>query len=66
MTQIEYVMPFCSVLPHFTSARIRSPAFILGGLNERIKSLYRTDRPFDENMSSMDLSSSLDSGIPVQ
>ena len=53
-----------SPFSHFTSARIRSPALALGELNDRKKSLYRTDRPFDENMSSTDLDSSLHRGSP--
>ena len=53
-----------SLFSHCTSARIRSPALALGGLNDRIKSLYRTDRPFDENMSSTDLDSPLHRGSP--
>lgn len=64
---MNYIDRIChAILSHFTSARIRSPAFTSVGLNERMKSLYRTDRPFDENVSSIDLSSSLDRGIPVQ
>jgi hypothetical protein len=53
-----------SLFSHCTSARIRSPALALGGLNDRMKSLYRTERPFDENMSSTDLDSSLHKGSP--
>ena len=53
-----------SLFSHCTSAKTRSPALALGGLNDRMKSLYRTDRPFDENMSSTDLDSSLHRGSP--